>query len=361
MERTSVRDLKAELLSELAEGSRGTPLVKAWSVAPAEVLALGVAPGPDGRDRLAVRLDRDGPASQEVVARLVERAAGEVDVRVTGPVRVLPASGPLPGSPGSSAPGLANAHLPGLAPAGPGSPPSDTLSVDTGLRRRTRPLVPGLSVAHPAVTAGTLGALVLVGGRPGVLSNSHVLADSGRAALGDAMLQPAPYDGGDVGRDRIGELVAHGALSTDRPNAVDVAAGVLDDPGLAGENVVPGLTGPMRLRGVTDDPPADDRVGKIGRTTGWTTGRVTAVELDGVQVAFDSGVLVFDGLVEVEGEGALPFSRGGDSGSTVYTLGEGLALGLLFAGGETGGSNGQGLTFACPFSAALAAVGATLL
>jgi hypothetical protein len=222
-------------------------------------------------------------------------------------------------------------------------------------------LTPGLSVAHPAVTAGTLGALVLVGGRPGVLSNSHVLADSGRAAIGDAMLQPAPYDGGDTSRDRIGALVAHGPLSTERPNTVDVAAGVLDDPALAGENRVPGLSGPMLLAGVTDDPPADDRVAKIGRTTGWTTGRVTAVELDGVQVGFDAGVLVFDGLVEVEGDGALAFSRGGDSGSTVYTLDAGLALGLLFAGGETGGSNGQGLTFACPFSAALAAVGATLL
>jgi hypothetical protein len=328
VERSSVRDLKAELLRELSEERDSSPLVKAWSVAPAEVLALGVAPGPDGRDRLAVRLDRDGPAAQDIVARLRERAVGEVDVRITGTVRALP-----PGGPGRVVPTARE------------------------LQRRVRPLVPGLSVAHPAVTAGTLGALVRVGDRPGILSNSHVLADSGRASLGDPALQPGPADGGS-GRDRIGELAAPGALRLDRPNDVDVAVAVLDDPGAAGENRVPG---PGLLRGVTDEVPADDRVGKTGRTTGFTTGRVTAVELDGVRVGFDQGTLTFDGLVEIEGEGAEPFSRGGDSGSVIYTLDGGEGLALLFAGGETGGANGQGLTFGCPLSAALAAVGAVLL
>ncbi len=337
MERSSVRDLKAELLRELTEQRENSPLVKAMSVAPAEVLALGVAPGPSGRDRLAVRLDRDGPAAEEVLARLRERAFGELDVRITGAVRAL--------SPDRSVP----APRGGAAAAGPRA---------RDLQRRTRPLVPGLSVAHPAVTAGTLGALVRVGGEPAVLSNSHVLADSGHARIGDPALQPGPADGCDPRRDRIGALAAHGLLRLDRPNAVDVAVAVLDDPALAGENRVPG---PGLLRGVTDEVPADDRVGKLGRTTGWTTGRVTAVELDGVRVGFDQGTLTFDGLVEVEGEDDEPFSRGGDSGSVIYTLDSGEGLALLFAGGESGGSNGQGLTFGCPLSDALAAVGAVLL
>lgn len=340
VERSSVRDLKAELLRELSEERDSSPLVKAWSVASAEVLALGVAPGQGGRDRLAVRLDRDGPAAEEVVARLRERAVGEVDVRITGAVRALP--------PGAS----------GTVRALPPEEPSRAVPAARELQRRTRPLVPGLSVAHPAVSAGTVGALVRVGDRPGVLSNSHVLADSGRASLGDPALQPGPADGGDLRRDRIGALAAHGVLRLDRPNDVDVAVALLDDAGLAGENRVPG---PGLLRGVTDEVPGDDRVGKLGRTTGFTTGRVTAVELDGVRVGFDQGTLTFDGLVEVEGEGAEPFSRGGDSGSVIYTLGDGEGLALLFAGGETGGANGQGLTFGCPLSAALAAVGAVLL
>lgn len=338
MERSSVRDLKAELLGELAERRETSPLLKAWSLTPADVLALGVAPGPRGHDRLAVRLDRDGPAAEEVVARLRDRAAGELDVRVTGAVRVLPPEAPAAGGAGPRA-------LPGAPdPA--------------ALQRRTRPLVPGLSVGHPATTAGTLGALVLLDGRPAVLSNSHVLAESGRARAGDAALQPGPYDGGTAPHDRVGVLVAHAPLRTDRPNDVDVAAAVLDDAGLAGENLVPG---PGRLTGTTEEVPDDDRVGKLGRTTGWTTGRVTAVELDGVRVGFGADELAFDGLVEVEGEGAEPFSRGGDSGSVVYALDSGLGLGLLFAGGETGGRNGQGLTYACPLSASLAAVGAVLL
>ena len=46
---------------------------------------------------------------------------------------------------------------------------------------RVRPLRPGLSVAHPTVTAGTLGGFVRVGGRLAILSNNHVLAASDAA------------------------------------------------------------------------------------------------------------------------------------------------------------------------------------
>ena len=63
-----------------------------------------------------------------------------------------------------------------------------------------RPLRPGLSVAHPSVTAGTLGGFVRTGGGLAILSNNHVLAASDAAALGDAVLQPGPADGGAHGR-----------------------------------------------------------------------------------------------------------------------------------------------------------------
>ena len=68
---------------------------------------------------------------------------------------------------------------------------------------KLRPAKPGISIGHQQITAGTLGALVRDNdtGEVLILSNNHVLANStnghdGRAALGDMILQPGPYDGG---------------------------------------------------------------------------------------------------------------------------------------------------------------------
>ena len=67
-------------------------------------------------------------------------------------------------------------------------------------------------------------------------------------------------------------------------------------------------------------------VAKLGRTTGLTRGRVTAFELDNVVVGYDLGNLRFDNQIEIKGAGEEAFS----------------------AGGDVGGSNGQGLTYANP-------------
>src|SRR6476646_597373 len=44
-----------------------------------------------------------------------------------------------------------------------------------------------------------------------------------------------------------------------------------------------------------------DVVHKVGRTTGVRHGRVTAFELDGVEVEYDIGVISFDNQIEIEG------------------------------------------------------------
>jgi hypothetical protein len=69
---------------------------------------------------------------------------------------------------------------------------------------RQRPVRPGASIGHYRVTAGTFGAVVydVKTGEPLILSNNHVLANStngrdGRAKVGDPVLQPGRYDGGD--------------------------------------------------------------------------------------------------------------------------------------------------------------------
>jgi hypothetical protein len=93
-------------------------------------------------------------------------------------------------------------------------------------------------------------------------------------------------------------------------------------------------------------------VAKIGRTTGVTRGRVTAFELDDVVVAYDIGNVSFDNQIEIEGAGKGPFSDGGDSGSLIVDR-AGCAVAQLFAGSETGGRNGRGLTYASPIGTVL--------
>jgi hypothetical protein len=102
-------------------------------------------------------------------------------------------------------------------------------------------------------------------------------------------------------------------------------------------------------------------VAKRGRTTAITRGRVTAFELDGVRVGYTRGTLTFDDQIEIESTGSGPFSAGGDSGSLILTAEPSpRAVGLLFAGSETGGPSGTGLTYANPIVAVLRELGVAL-
>ncbi|MCW2583914.1 MAG: uncharacterized protein JWQ53_2704 [Klenkia sp.] len=316
----TARELKAALSQRLAGSppgavvASGLPDGSGWSG-----IALGLAPiGPD-QVHLAVRLVSEGAAAL-VLDGLDEAARSEVDVRVIGPVR--PLTSPTPEE----------------------------------LQLRTRPLVPGLSVAHPDVTAGTLGGFVRRAGTPGllVLSNNHVLAASDAAAEGDPALQPGPADGG-TAADRIGTLAAFERF-VPTGNLVDAAVAALDPGVEADPGGYPG--GPLLATvaaALEVDP--DELVEKVGRTTGHTHGRITAVEVDGVGVQYDEGVVyTFDDQVEIEGVSG-GFSDGGDSGSVIWRSRDRAPVGLLFAGSTTGGSNGGGVTFASPLATVLAVLG----
>src|SRR5690606_35808689 len=64
---------------------------------------------------------------------------------------------------------------------------------------RFRPtIMPGISLGHYKITAGTFGAVVAHRdtGEKLILSNNHVLANSNEVLIGDAILQPGPVDGG---------------------------------------------------------------------------------------------------------------------------------------------------------------------
>ncbi len=317
MELTSVRALKSELqersiaplaLRLAAERAIGIPAghMRGEGFVPA-ALALGVSGNESSQYRLAIRIQNRTGALLEEVDRITALARGEVDTRDIGVIRKQ-------------------------------QPPWH--------RGRSRPLRIGASVGHFRITAGTIGCFVRDRNDRGqtlILSNNHVLADENNGAAGDAVVQPGPFDGGQNPQDQMGELLRFKPMVTGQANRVDCALAAIED-GIDFD--VGNLQGLGWLSG-SGQPIASDgvKVSKLGRTTGVTHGRVTAFEVDNLIVEYDMGLLRFDNQIEIEGAGSGPFSRGGDSGSVIVDTDLG-AVALLFAGGDTGGSNGQGLSYA---------------
>ncbi|WP_454041904.1 hypothetical protein [Cellulosimicrobium sp. Marseille-Q8652] len=351
MDQQKAREIKTQLADyarELAERSgavieaSGVP-DGAVDVVRAPTLALGLAPRDGGGYAIAVRYRLGVPAARSIARKVASEAGDTVDVRRTGRIRPL------------VAPDAADPSAPGLRP------PVVTAQA-SGETGRARPLRPGVSIANVDVTAGTLGAFVRattpVEGAAAdavyALSNWHVLAGSTAAEVGDVVVQPGPADGGGP-RDRVGTLARLVPLSAGATQTVDAAIALLDEPEVDPEYPVGRITTTARAEG-------GEAVGKIGRTTSVTAGRVTAIELDDVVVGYgdELGALRFDDQIEVESTGTGPFSRGGDSGSLVYRE-DGVALGLLFAGSETGGTNGTGLTYCNAIDTVLERLGVTLL
>jgi hypothetical protein len=213
----------------------------------------------------------------------------------------------------------------------------------------------GASIGHFKITAGTLGAFVRSrdDGSVLILSNNHVLANENKARKGDAILQPGHFDGGQNPAQKVGELLRFVRLKKAGANLVDCAVASIDGDIKFDQRT---LTGLGKLAGLGDAVLAEnDAVGKVGRTTGTTKGRVSAFELDNVAVEYDIGVLKFDNQIEIESTDSSPFSQGGDSGSLIVDTNR-RAVALLFAGSDQGGSNGQGLTFANPIRSVLDAL-----
>jgi len=343
MDKSKARELKAQAVDyarELAERTVRPSELRTADAAYGPPLSVGLAPQPDGSYALALRYRLGVPGVRSIARKVAEQAGPSVDVRRTGRIRTL-------------------TMTTGTDPADGGDhvrprPPVITAR-SLGETGRVRPLRPGVSIANVAVTAGTLGAFVEVGGAVHALSNYHVLAGSPKAKVGDVIVQPGPADGGRAPRDRVGTLAARSELVPGQTATVDAAIALLDDPEVDAVYPVGRIT-------TTAVAVGGEIVGKIGRTTAVTTGRVSAIEVDGVVVGYGRqlGELSFDDQIEVEGLGTEPFSRGGDSGSLVYRE-DGVAIGLLFAGSETGGDNGTGLTYLNPIDAVLDAFGATFV
>ena len=201
------------------------------------------------------------------------------------------------------------------------------------LRTRMRPAMGGFSCGHFRVTAGTIatgcydaGALPGIPSRYYMLSNNHVLANSNFAAIGDPCLQPGVFDGGAVATDTIGRLarfvpIKYRTPTTAPRNFVDAAIAQVDFHNLNREIYWIGY-----VRRLYAAPTVGMIVQKTGRTTNFTTGRVTNINAT-VDVNYGSGrVARFARQILTTN-----MSAGGDSGSLVTNLDED-GVGLLFAG-----------------------------
>lgn len=206
---------------------------------------------------------------------------------------------------------------------------------------KVRPAIPGYSVGHFTITAGTIGLKVydLKTSEPLLLSNNHVLANEDQGKVGDAILQPGSYDGGTVANDMIATLLRWVNLTTQTSSCaakfwnrlfpkqtllkVDCAVGRLTSPDILVDDIA-GLVKPTSVLEAAVNMPCQ----KSGRTTGVTAGIVQAVAVT-VQVDYGAplGVLTFEDQIAVTA-----LSQGGDSGSAI--LSGDAVIGLLFAGSD---------------------------
>lgn len=232
-----------------------------------------------------------------------------------------------------------------------------------GRTDRVRPALPGLSIGHYNVTAGTFGALVSdrATGQPLILSNNHVMANSNDASQGDPVLQPGAADGGQVEHDTLARLKSFVPIAYQiEPASCSIASGV------AGfVNFFARLLGSShRLQAYRSQPDAvnevdaavavplqDDAVGaaiieigplsgtleatlgmgvrKSGRTTGLTSGEIVVIEAT-VTVGYGpSRRAKFSGQIVTTA-----MSAPGDSGSVLVANDSNQAVGLLFAGSD---------------------------
>lgn len=254
-------------------------------------VSLGIAPRETKRVdgyRLAVRVRDIEPTTDSYVSYVCGRAAREVDVVFTGPIRPLARA-----------------------------------------RARKAHISSGCSIGIDGVDdAGTLGFFAKDGSKTCLVSCNHVIGVLAGATRGHFVTQPGPADKG-TRADAIATFVRAVRLNPKAPNKVDAALAHLND-----ERVVSSHIDGEKMKVVPSTQLLEffeEEVWKVGRTTKRTTGKLTSVELDNVVVSMGGKSYRFDGQLEIAPRRASkPFAEGGDSGAVVLSGSKGL--GLVFAG-----------------------------
>ena len=216
------------------------------------------------------------------------------------------------------------------------------------LRLDGKAIRPGDSVGHVKSTAGTFGALVRHNKQLEVLSNSHVLARSGKAKKGDAILSPGKADGGKSPQDVVARLSRFKKFVTGGAFVNRADCAVAKPLATRLGDFTPNIPGVGVPRG-TITPKRGMKIVKVGRTTGKTVGVVHDIH--------------FRVVFPYEGVGSVGFldqvlcsrySAPGDSGALVLDRKTKRAVGLHFAGAT------EGSVFS-PIGAVLEALGLTLV
>jgi hypothetical protein len=227
------------------------------------------------------------------------------------------------------------------------------------------PVPIGVSIGHPSITAGTLGARVTDGTNVYILSNNHVIAASNASYIGDPTLQPGSFDGGVNPDDTLATLhdferihycdgfwpyldcrpendnTMDAAIAWVQPHVPDFVGGSTPigefgsviGYGTPSSTLNPAYGDPATFGDETLDALIGAPVQKVGRTTSHTVGSIDAVDAT-VAVCYDPNcynVARFtDQIIIVPGS----FSDGGDSGSLIVDM-QNRPVGLLFAGSST--------------------------
>jgi hypothetical protein len=212
-------------------------------------------------------------------------------------------------------------------------------------------LLLGGSVGHKKSPPGTLGLFLSSSDGVGIVSNSHVLAWCGRARRGDPIYAPHPKDAKEV--REIAILHRFNSLIEDHEVSLDAAFALLNDGIQHPENVIPeGFPQAGKRLAMTKVMPAnlDLRVCKIGRTSKYTMGALSAVAVSATLDYPGLGDVKLTGMLEVQWESLeKEFSQPGDSGSVVYRPDTMEALAIVVGGGvrEVEGKR-EGVSIVCP-------------
>jgi hypothetical protein len=184
-----------------------------------------------------------------------------------------------------------------------------------------RPILGGISVGTPEVTAGTLS---IVTRDNKILSNRHVFMGD----VGTPVIQPGVYDGGSL-EDRFGEIekfievkpednYADCAIAT--PDSLDLVSHEILDVGL-----VYGWT----------EAYVGQTLYKSGRTTSLTKAPILDVNAT-IKVGYDFGDATFKDQIIFDNSPEWAAIAPGDSGSLAFSwdMGVPMAIGLCFAGSD---------------------------
>lgn len=201
----------------------------------------------------------------------------------------------------------------------------------TGLTQKVRPVVFGYSIGPSDLNlAGTSGYVVTDGTDSYILSNNHVLAGENLLPLGTSIVQPSILDRGSPLTDVVAKLskftpIQFSTATSSPTNYVDCAIAKVTSLNLISNRIFNiGV-----ISGINTKPRLNTKVEKSGRTTGYTTGIIKALNST-VLVNYSGGKsAIFKNQIVTS-----VMSSPGDSGSLLVDSKK-LAIGLLFAGSTT--------------------------